>query len=113
MTRIRRGGVGIVIHDEVPHGHQEKPHGANQKNSPRDFRFSEIDFIVKLQIDVVKITLSSIYLVVTTWYSWCSWSVQELSLILNILGNEYKILNEQECIENDLENNFEDANMPI
>ena len=76
------GGVGIVIHDEVPRGHQEKPHDANQKNSPRDFRFSEIDFIVKLQIDVVKITLSSIYLVVTTWYSWCSWSVQELSHII-------------------------------
>ena len=82
MTRIRRGGVGIVIHDEVPHGHQEKPHGADTKNSPRDFRFSEIDFIVKLQIDVVEITLSSRYLVVTTWYSWCSWSVQDVSLQL-------------------------------
>ena len=81
MTRIRRGGVGIVIHDEVPHGHQEKPHGANTKNSPRDFRFSDIDFIVKLQIDVVEITLSSRYLVVTTWYSWCSWSVQDVSQI--------------------------------
>ena len=91
------GGVGIVIHDEVPRGHQEKPHDANQKNSPRDFRFSEIDFIVKLQIDVVKITLSSRYLVVTTWYSWCSWSAQDVSRLLAVFESNIIIMSMEEA----------------
>ena len=37
----------------------------------------------------------------------------KFSIILNILGNEYNILNEQECIENDLENNSEEADITV